>query len=253
MKYLFLICMAFSVLSCNSTHNESQTITQPKTPSILKAQILPVIDGKGDDVCWQKSDWKTLDQVWLGDAPSKTDFEGRYKLAWSEDYIYVLAEIQDDTLIDIHADGLDRYWDDDCLELFIDEDASGGNHQYSHNAFAYHISLDGQNVDIGPDSLFRYYPEHCTSKRITQGSTSMWEVAMAIYDDTYQDGSTTNQPVKLKANKQVGFALAYCDNDHSAERENFIGSIFVEGEDKNRGWIDAGIFEKLTLQDALPK
>ena len=35
--------------------------------------------------------------------------------------------------------------------------------------------------------------------------------------------------------------VAYCDNDNSPEREHFIGSNKIEGEDKNRGWIDAGV------------
>jgi len=52
----------------------------------------------------------------------------------------------------------------------------------------------------------------------------------------------------LKSGKKMGFALAYCDNDHSTERENFIGSTIVEGEDKNKGWIDAGIFGLLRLK-----
>jgi len=45
----------------------------------------------------------------------------------------------------------------------------------------------------------------------------------------------------------MGFAVAYCDNDNSQIRENFIGSEVIEGEDKNRGWIDAGIFGSLQL------
>jgi len=56
-----------------------------------------------------------------------------------------------------------------------------------------------------------------------------------------------NIPLKLYTNKNVGFALAYCDNDTSKTRENFIGSVKVEGDDKNRGWIDAGIFGTLLL------
>ncbi|HNM25762.1 MAG TPA: sugar-binding protein, partial [Saprospiraceae bacterium] len=108
----------------------------------------PVIDGKGDDAVWEMSEWLPLDQVWIGKDLSADDFNGRYKLAWDENNLYVLAEITDDTLIDIHPDGLDHYWDDDCLEIFIDEDASGGNHQYNYNAFAYHIALDGKVVDI---------------------------------------------------------------------------------------------------------
>ncbi len=67
-----------------------------------------------------------------------------------------------------------------------------------------------------------------------------------VYLDTYDDTSNL-EPVILTENKRIGFALAYADNDKSAERENFIESVFVSGEDKNQGWIDANIFGTLEL------
>jgi len=144
-------------------------------------------------------------------------------------------------------DGLVNYWDDDCLEIFIDEDRSMGNHQYNHSAFAYHIGLDGKVADIGPDSLPHYYNDHIKSVKKSAGMKHIWELSMKIYDDSYVDGGT-NSPVKLAKDKVMGFAIAYCDNDGSKEREHFIGSTVVEGDDKNRGWIDAGIFEELRLK-----
>ena len=208
----------------------------------------PLLDGKADDPVWQNAVWQPIDQNWLGAPPSPTDFKGRYITCWDDNNLYILAEIIDDTLIDIHPDGLLKYWDDDCLEIFVDEDASGGNHQYSYNAFAYHIALDGKVVDIRPDSSFAYFNEHCTTRRITTGKTSIWEVAVNIFDGNKYEYGLENIPKMLKSGKKMGFALAYCDNDHSPERENFMGSVRVEGEDKNRGWIDAGIFGLLTLQ-----
>ena len=208
----------------------------------------PMLDGKADDSAWQNAEWLPLDQVWIGAPLTPKDFAGRYKVLWDENNLYVLAEITDDTLVDIHPDGLLKYWDDDCLEIFVDEDASGGNHQYNYNAFAYHIALDGKVVDIRPDSAFAYFNEHCTTRRITEGNISTWEVAVNIFDGKkYKDGGE-NTPKMLKSGKKMGFALAYCDNDHSPERENFIGSTIVEGEDKNKGWIDAGIFGVLRLK-----
>ena len=208
----------------------------------------PRIDGKSDDTAWQDAEWLPLDQIWIGAPPTPPDFFGRYKLLWDENNVYVLAEITDDVLVDTHPDGLLKYWDDDCLEIFVDEDASGGNHQYNYNAFAYHIALDDKVVDIRPDSAFAYFNDHCTTRRNTQGNTSIWEVAVKIYDGKkYVDGGE-NIPKTLKSGKKMGFALAYCDNDRSVERENFIGSVLVAGDDKNRGWIDAGIFGILTLQ-----
>lgn len=43
--------------------------------------------------------------------------------------------------------------------------------------------------------------------------------------------------------------LAYCDNDGSASREHFIGSVAIEPKngDKNLGYKDAGVFAPLTL------
>lgn len=207
----------------------------------------PVLDGAASDPVWQQAEWLPLDQLWIGQAPSAADFSGRYKIAWDDNNLYVLAEITDDTLIDIHPDGLDHYWDDDCLEIFIDEDASGGNHQYNFNAFAYHIALDGKVVDVAADSAFTYFNDHCVTRRNTVGPVSTWEVAMKIFNGKRFSPDGENIPKMLKAGKKMGFALAYCDNDHSPERENFIGNVPVAGEDKNRGWIDAGIFGLLEL------
>ena len=207
----------------------------------------PLLDGSGDDEAWQNAPWLPLDQVWLGQAPTPADFTGRYKILWDDNNLYILAEITDDTLTDTHPNGLLQYWDDDCLEIFLDEDASGGNHQYNYNAFAYHIALDGRVTDMNPDKAAAYYDDHCTTRRSTVGHTATWEVAVKIFDGKrYEDGEE-NIPKMLRAGKKVGFALAYCDNDHSPERENFIGNVEVAGADKNRGWIDAGVFGLLTL------
>ncbi|HRK82615.1 MAG TPA: sugar-binding protein [Saprospiraceae bacterium] len=248
---LIAVIAALVLTACSGPQKDAATeTTKEEVPELYAgyAAVPPIIDGMPGDSCWRNLPWYPIDQIWIGDSIDHQDFSGKYKVAWSEDYLYILAEIRDDTLIDIHPDGLAFYWDDDCLEIFVDEDASGGNHQYSHNAFAYHIALDGKVADIGPDSLPHYYDHHIQQRRSTIGNRSRWEVAIALYPDTYRDGASDNHPVKLHKGKTIGFALAYCDNDRSPERENFFGSVFVPGEDKNRGWIDAGIFAKLPLR-----
>ncbi|RCW91449.1 sugar-binding protein [Winogradskyella arenosi] len=236
----------------NTTATTDQTIASTKTEKqlrhVYKAKDTIVIDAVANDSAWAKSTWYALDQVWLGDSLTKEDYSGRFKLSWTADALYVLAEIQDDTLIDTIKDPLERWWDDDCLEIFVDEDNSGGEHQYNHNAFAYHIALDGNVADMSTEKIGKLYNSHVESKNRTIGNTTIWEVKMALYDDSYNDKGT-NTPVALSVDKKIGFAIAYCDNDKSLEREHFIGSIPVEGEDKNRGWIDANIFGTLLLKD----
>ena len=215
---------------------------------VKKAKINPTIDGIANEAIWSAAEWQPLNQLWLGNAYTSEDFQGNYKLTWTNDALYLLAKIKDDKLIDTNADPLVAWWDDDCLEIFIDEDNSGGNHQFTHNAFAYHIALDGNVVDMSPEKKGKLYNSHIESKRVTTGSTSIWEVKISLFTDSYND-NTDNNPVVLQANKNIGFALAYCDNDTSKNRENFIGSIKVKGDDKNRGWIDSNIFGTLILTD----
>jgi len=241
MKYL-VVFLIFIFFACNSSKDRHSF-----NPAIISKVVTDItIDGMASEADWNQTQWRAIDNVWLGQEMEEGDFNGRYKLLWDEKHIYILAEIEDDVLMDIHKDGLDRYWDDDCLEIFVDEDNSNGNHQYNHNAFAYHISLNTKVADIGPDSIPHYY-NHLQTIRKTEGTKSTWEIAMSLYDDKYVDGGN-NTPVKLHEDKDIGFMIAYCDNDHSAERENFIGSMKVEGEDKNRGWIDAGVFGNFKLK-----
>ena len=249
MRYLLFLFPLF-LYACSAVvdpPNENKP-AQLRSFEAEKASTAPAIDGSANDPCWAKGTWYPMDQDWINKPWTADDFQGRYKLAWDENFIYILAEIHDDTIVDIHADGLDRYWDDDCLEIFIDEDRSKGNHQYNHNAFAYHIALDYKVADIGPDSLPHYYNDHIHCRRSQEGNKSTWEVAMKIYNDQYIDGKTDNPRVRLEQDKLMGFAIAYCDNDRSKEREHFIGSTIVMGEEKNLGWIDAGVFGPLRLK-----
>jgi hypothetical protein len=213
------------------------------------AEIAPSIDGQANDSAWQKAEWRELASRWLGPEYSGEDFQGRYKIVWTADKLYILGEFVDDVLFDAHRDPLVQYWDDDTLEIFIDEDHSGGDHQYNHNAFAYHVSLDNQAIDIGTDERPRNYSHHVDSVWKQQGNRIVWELAIDIYTDEYVDGSDDNRRRKLSAGEQLGLLIAYCDNDGSELRENFIGSEAVNEGAKDRGWIDAGIFGSLILID----
>ncbi len=235
------------------------TISSPvfAEPDIVHYTGEPItIDGEALERSWRNAQWQNIDKHILGEYPDRQDFSGRYKLLWDEQHLYLLAEISDDVLFDRHADPLLRYWDDDCLEIFIDEDASGGNHQFDFNAFAYHIALDNQAVDIGgrledgsPDyMLLKDHVESLWKRQADKPHTVLWEVSIRLFDDSF-DPDKLNQAVSLSAGKTIGFMLAYCDNDGSDEREHFIGSHDIEpvNGDKNLGYIDADVFGSIRL------
>jgi len=213
------------------------------------AQSAPTIDGVADEAAWERAPWREVRYRWLGPEYASEDFQGRFKVVWTAEKIYILGEFVDDILIDTHRDPLVQYWDDDCLEIFLDEDYSGGDHQFNHDAFAYHMSLDNQAIDIGTNQKAQNYSHHVTSRWQQQGNKVVWELAIDIYSDDYEDGSDDNQPVSLSAGKLMGLMVAYCDNDGSELRENFIGSESVPEGPKDRGWIDAGLFGALVLDE----
>ncbi|APD87895.1 sugar-binding protein [Alteromonas sp. Mex14] len=225
-----------------------------KADSVLFTSTPPVIDGLANDAAWEGEDWHGMTSLMWGTAPEPSDFSGRYKLRWNKDALYLLAEIQDDHLSDTYANPLERYWDDDCLEIFIDADASGGDHLNNYNAFAYHLALDNQVIDIGPneagEAVPQRYNDHVKNKwqLDTQAPYKIyWEAAVRVFDDSYQHGKD-NSPVILKEGMTLGFMLAYCDADGD-DREHFLGSheITPVNGDKNLGYKDASVFGKIML------
>ena len=157
---LALLCLLVAV----STQAAESHLAGRSTYVAPKAEIAPSIDGRATDSAWLLAEWRPLDKNWLGPAYDTADFSGRYKIVWAKNRLYILGEFVDDVLYDGHRDPLLQYWDDDCLEIFLDEDYSGGDHQFNHNAFAYHVSLDNQAIDIGNRQMPQNYSHHVESR-----------------------------------------------------------------------------------------
>lgn len=244
-----LSSLLVSLTSTAKVDGNTQIITMTEQPIVIDGNV---------DKAWNKAAWQPLNHHILGEEPTPEDFSGRFKLLWDEQFLYLMAEIQDDVLFDQYADPLYRYWDDDCLELFVDEDASGGDHETNFNAFAYHMALDNQAIDMGPNNpdgstQFIALNDHVVSnwKRAENSPHQVtWEVAVKLYDDTFDISSKENKPQVLNVGKTIGFMLAYCDNDGSKEREHFYGSTAITpiNGDKNLGFKTADVFSRFVLK-----
>ncbi len=204
------------------------------------------IDGLGNEAIWSAATWYPIDQTWIGTPPSSTDFLGKFKVVWDQNFLYVLTEITDEILSDDHPNPLTNWWDDDGIEIFLDENFSKGNHQFNYNAFAYHVSTFYDVVDLGTDQNPHLYNDHITTVLSNSGTVYTWECRIKIFNDQFVYGGN-NTPVSLNANKIMGFSMAYNDNDAGTSRENFMGSGVVPGTDKNVGYLTADYFQQLTL------
>jgi hypothetical protein len=247
----------------------------------FNTQSPPTFDGNGTDECWQDAEWDYIDKTWIpyADVVDSTDFYGRFKVSWSKDsnLVYFLVETTDDVFVDGYTYDSNNYANFDCVELFIDEDNSGGPHVFdstlwpgmsdcpscnAENAFSYHMMVNDPGDNNSTSSLtacdiygetwgnIANYASHFEEFIMhREGNLYKWEFALKVYDTTYDNGDPEASRVTLTDGKKMGFSMAYCDDDDGdRKRDHFFGSVHVAHEDSNNHWITADVFGKLILQ-----
>ncbi|AGC77645.1 CHU large protein [Nonlabens dokdonensis DSW-6] len=261
-----LVVLALLITSCKNNQNEqelesgivdncwdiadsSSTDNRENGDFTAPFTSIPVqIDGCGKDQIWEASSWYGMNYLWMGEKVNTTDYQGKFKLAWDENYLYLLVMVEDDTLHPTLQDGIENYWKGDYVEVFIDEDKSGGDHKFNHQAFAYHISTEGHAIDQSTQQKPIFLDDHINVSRAQKGNTYLWEIAIQLYDKDFDDQDlSNNEPIKLTAQKEIGFSIAYGDNDGNNLRENFMGSKKNHGTNNDDGYINSDVFGSLLL------
>lgn len=239
-----------------------------------EAATVPVIDGIGDDDCWKTSEWNHIDKLWIPWGENTIpleDYNGKFKIMWSSttDLLYFIVETVDDVFVDDYVYPADGYHNYDVIEVFIDEDHSGGDHIFdtggtnAENAFSYHVNInqpeDGATTstatveDIAGTSwddkqipnYFSHFPEF-TVKR--DGNKLTWEFSLEVHNDSYDKDNQAASLVDLTEGKTMGLSMAYCDNDTlGTDRDNFFGSVEVTKERYNSHWENADDYGTLSL------
>ena len=245
-----------------------------------KTATAPTIDGVGIESCWSNAQWAYINQpIDNQSLPDSTDFYGRYKIVWTSSRLYILMEITDEKLVDNRINPREFYWEDDCTEFFIDEDHIPEEHECNadaFNAFAYHIaavprdknnyengsivSFDSSDavhhvIDLGNDcntGNALNLDDHVITKISKNANTYTWELEFKIFSKNYVQNSNSNVPVTLTANKTMGFAIAYCDDDNG-RRENMIGTVANHNDysGKYPFYRFTNEYETLTLKDSV--
>lgn len=127
------------------------------------------------------------------------------------------------------------------MEVFLDPDHSGGDHRYTYNAFAYHVSLFGDAIDLSTDRKAVNLRDHIQLGLSEDKRT--WEIDFVLYRVYSHDGNPENDEVMdIQPGSEIGFSIAYNDNDGSpGVRESMVGWV-PDGADS---WIDADLFGTL--------
>jgi hypothetical protein len=240
-----------SSVNSSSANSSSSTSSDRNRYDAPRAITAPVIDGVME-AAWDAAPWAPIDVYWLGaQHPSAQDFSGRYKAMWNAGNLFLLFDITDDVLFDNWSNPLEHYWDDDSVEIFLDENKNGGNHQFNTSAWAYHVSIFGDVVDFTNSTTAKLLNDHITMRKVSVGSKHLWEMSLRVYGENYNDAGG-NAPLTLFAGKQMGFSACYNDNDSSAQRESMIGSVDTQGHKSDQGYINASVFGSMNLVETVP-
>jgi hypothetical protein len=273
-KRLLIICISLLFFLYGKAHSQ-HGIVQDDTVLAPNTLVPPVIDGKGDDACWQNVKWQPIEQVWIpyGDVVDSSVYYGRYKVIWSSttNLLYFLMEVHDTIFVDGYIPGVTAdIYNYDISEVFIDENASGGLHMYdgpglnAQNAFAYHMyaacPADGQVTTVHhvddmagtqANSHRADYTSHFPEFALRRtGQTAVREFSLIVYNDTYTDSNKAAARSQLVENKLMGLSVAYCDNNHPninpKVRDYMFGSDW-EPFPGNLHWQNADYFGHVKL------
>jgi hypothetical protein len=229
----------------------------------------PVIDGVASESYWNSLDWHEIKYLIVDNVsgtekalPAASDFSGKYKIAWKGSQLFFLVEVTDDILSykPFNSSNIPAIFNDENVEIFLDENHSGGAHTKTHNAFAFHISANGNTADQcgcgqagdyrgnSGDWNGRLFNNMVQSKWTQNGNIYTWEIAVTVYNDTYKDGAANNSGalVTLTPGKILGYGVAYNDNDKPVntaadnyKRDHMVAGFYVPG-DKNGDYFVQG-------------
>ena len=261
---------------------DDEVPSQTDTLIVPAIQEVPEIDGRSDDQCWSATEWQGINHTWVpwGGSVDSADYFGRYKCVWSpvSNLLYFLLEITDDVFVDGYVynpvpGSNNNYPDYDIVEVFIDEDRSGGINIFdahseelgynAENAFSYHIAANAP-VDGGittekiacdiagtdwSDYFIPDYNAHLPEFALYKNDRHYtWEFSMRVYDDSFDPDDPDASLLVLHPGKIMGLSLAYCDNDTpGTKRDNFFGTVHVKESRYNEHWKDATDFGVIKL------
>ena len=166
--FLFLLCWLISVKVVGQRSYTIQRLTEE-----------PIVDGKGNEGCWKLAAWTDSFTQTVPEPDKPSRFATRVKLGYTQEGLYVLAEMQEPKALQIKQitarDALGRC-NADVFGAFID------TYNDKQNAFLFKVSSAGvqqderlssgsESGDIGWDAVW---------ESAVSSTDSSWVVEMAI-------------------------------------------------------------------------
>ncbi|MHC1785174.1 MAG: sugar-binding protein [Anaerolineaceae bacterium] len=199
----------------------------------------PTIDGDWTE--WSTDTYSASSVIYGGDSwVGSSDLESNFRLGWDYQYLYIAAEVIDESYAQ-NASGYDIY-KGDSLEILLDANVEGDFSSSAMSGDDYQLGISpGNGGTNGATSAYLYYPSGSRGSRSISigatGGSSVYYVEAAIpwsvFGVTPEDGD------------HLGFAFSVSDNDNPVDnvQESMISNV------SGRKLLNPTTWGDLTLED----
>jgi len=189
--------------------------------SVKKASRSVVIDGTAEDL-WSEARQYKLSNVIYAPVSSEEDCSAYFKALWDAQNLYMLVDVTDDSLK--NDSDSDLWYQDDCVEVFIDADNSKSS-DYDEDDAQYHFDWDRTNP---------------TMDRFEHGSLNGVEFAMVTTEKGYRTEIKfpwSALGTKPSAGAKIGLDVHVNDDDDGGDRDS---KLTWRGKEDN-AWQNPGV------------
>lgn len=127
MKFLPFAFLA--LVGCSTYLPPPESYTAPRATGTI------TIDGRADEADWSRAAWATGFVDITGDATRAPVYSTRAKMLWSDEALYVFADLEEPFVTASLTNRDDVVWKDNDFEIFLDPDGDGENYfEFEFNA-----------------------------------------------------------------------------------------------------------------------
>ena len=194
-------------------------------PAIYFTHSAPSID-EIIEPTWLYTPGMEINNVTVGSRTA--DFDAQWRALYDFTNLYILVEVNDHTLVN---DSNNEWYNDDCVEIFIDGDNSSGSMYDGVNDFQFGFRWADEEIKIGNNSA-----NNMTGMNVIHYATDVGHnLELSIPWNTI--GVTPSEGYV------IGFDVAVDDDDNGGTRECAIASIFTA----DNAWHNPGVFGNVAL------
>jgi hypothetical protein len=146
MAKLFLTTiLLFTILISNAQNilgGYEHLFSTPRNYVVYQAISEIVIDGRADEISWQKAEWTDYFEDIEGDKKPAPTYKTRVKMLWDKQNLYIFAELEEPHIWAYYLTRDQIVYHENDFEIFIDPDGD------THNYFEFELNAQNTLLDL---------------------------------------------------------------------------------------------------------